>query len=39
MEYTSNKYRKPEGCQHVITQLDLQTVGSQQVMPKNLPDH
>ena len=41
MEYTSNQYRKTEGCQHVINRLDLQTLGSQPIMPKNLglPDH
>jgi hypothetical protein len=36
MEYASNQYNKTEGCQPVTKWLDLQTLGSQPIMPKNL---
>jgi hypothetical protein len=35
-----NKGKPTEGCQHVTHRLDLQnTLGSQPIMPKNLPKH
>jgi hypothetical protein len=37
-EYTPIQQRKTGGYQHV-TGLDLQTLGSQPIIPKNLPDH
>ena len=38
MEYTSNQYRKPEGCQHV-TGWTCKHKDLNPIMPKNLRDH